>query len=230
LEIEPKQLSALGTVMTDTKERQIWSYYPGPLTQLGDYSLQLTVKTNDLVVLTPSEPVAFKKHLKEAVLQKLRFMFDPAFFIPNLTVEELKQGIKHAEIIIGNEYEVGMMEKRVNPSTGSGRSRLIRNQLIGKQILVKTMGERGVEIFLNKKVSKIPAVKVSRVADPSGAGDAFRGGFLAGYMAGKPVDECVRMGAVAGAYCVERAGTQNHRFTITEFYQRLEESYGKKNI
>jgi adenosine kinase len=216
IDIDPDHLSALGTVMTDEKQRQIWSYYPGPLTQLMAVSLGHMVKPDEFVALLPSEPKSFVKHLKELVEMEARFMFDPAFFIPNLSIEELELGIQHAQIVIGNEYEISMMERKVN--------RLISDQLIGNQILIKTVGERGVVVWQGTRTWQIPAVKVKKMIDPSGAGDAFRAGFLAGYIDGKPIEECARMGALAGAYCVENQGTQKHQFSITQFKERL---YGK---
>lgn len=211
--VDRAMMSASGQVMTDLDDNQIWSYYPGPLVKMADYRLQMTVKTGDFIALMPSEPKSFVNHLKELVKFKAHFLFDPAFFIPNLTKAELSLGLKHAQIVIGNDYEIELMEKKVN--------RLIRNQLTGKQLLIRTLGERGSEIYSSGKVIKIPAAKVKQVADPTGAGDAYRAGFLAGYIEGKSVLDCARMGAVAAAYTVETFGTQTHIFSLSEFRNRL---------
>lgn len=220
LKIDTRLLSACGHVMTDKSHNQIWSYFPGPLLKMKEVRLKIVVDAeNDFAALMPSEPEVFKKHLRELVKIKAHFMFDPAFFIPNLTKAELLMGIKNAEIIIGNEYEIALMEKKVN--------QVISDQLNSNQMLIRTLGENGSEIVSNGEVIKIPAVKVKKAVDPTGAGDAYRAGFLAGYIDGKTLSECGRMGAVAGAYCVENIGTQGHGFTLNQFNRRLYGETGK---
>ncbi|OGV95648.1 hypothetical protein A2W24_06985 [Microgenomates group bacterium RBG_16_45_19] len=211
-------LSASGQVMTDKQDNQLWSYYPGPLRKLSAYSLEPIVKPHDLVALLPSEPKAFAKHLREVVKRKARFMFDPAFFIPNLTQAELRLGLTYAEMIIGNDYEIALMENKVK--------RIIRHQLTKKQVLIRTLGERGSEVYTGGMVHQIPAAKVKRVVDPTGAGDGYRSGFLTGYIEGKSMLDCGRMGAVAAAYTVEKYGTQTHHFTLQQFQERLRQAYG----
>ena len=215
LGMDKSSFSAVGHVMTDKDNNQIWSYYPGPLVKMEDYRLQMLVKPGDLVVLLPSYPKAFGKHLREVVKMGNDFLFDPAFFIPNLSVADLGLGLREAAIVIGNEYEITLMEKRTGIKVREGN-----------KIVIMTMGERGSVIYQGAKRWQIPAVKVKRIVDPTGAGDAYRAGFLVGYIAGNYPEECGRMGALTGAWCVEHQGTQNHQFTHKEFRERL---YGNKD-
>ena len=58
------------------------------------------------------------------------------------------------------------------------------------------------------------------VTEPTGAGDAFRGGLMRGIQLGLPWDVSGRMGALAATYVLENFGTQSHRFTPAEFVTR----------
>jgi adenosine kinase len=213
LTIDKTYNSAVGHVMTDLDNNQIWSYYPGPLTRMKDIRLQKIVDKKDLIALLPSQPLAFEAHLEEVILMGNDFLFDPAFFIPNLTKEILLIGIKRAKIVIGNDYEIGLMERK----TGVSVSKWLDNQ---SKIVIKTLGVNGSVVYQGKKVFQIPAAKVNGVVDPTGAGDAYRAGFLAGMFEGQDLHQCGWLGAVAAAYSVEKAGTQTHRFTKSGFEKR----------
>src|SRR5690606_11459995 len=101
-----------GNVMTDRDNNQVWSFYPGPLANMKGISLKGLVEKDDFVALLPSEPGSFVKHLHEAVELGLEFLFDPAFFIPNLSKVDLLLGLENARIIIGNDYEIALMEQK----------------------------------------------------------------------------------------------------------------------
>lgn len=225
IKIDKTMMSACGHVMTDLSDNQIWSYFPGPLTKLKNIRLQeFKDKESTFLALMPSEPAAFKKHLAELCQMKAHFMFDPAFFIPNLTKEELSLGIKQAEIIIGNDYEIALMEKRIKATMVTWFNGLMAKNAI----VIKTLGEKGSEIYCQGEKINIPAAKVKAIVDPTGAGDAYRSGFLAGYMRDLDLKTCGQMGAVTAAYTVESFGTQTHKFTLKEFKKRFEANFSKK--
>ncbi|HVO31012.1 MAG TPA: PfkB family carbohydrate kinase, partial [bacterium] len=75
---------------------------------------------------------------------------------------------------------------------------------------------------------KIPPAKAAKVVDPTGAGDAYRAGFVSGLVRGFSMESCGRMGSVAAVYAVENYGTQNHKYTRDEFLKRYQENFGSK--
>ena len=93
--------------------------------------------------------------------------------------------------------------------------------------LITTLGEEGSVINEKGAETRIPAARALGVKDPTGAGDSFRAGLLHGLSQGRPLAVAARMGAVAAAYCVEQHGTQEHAFTLDEFWARYEENFGK---
>ncbi|OGK26200.1 hypothetical protein A3D76_06315 [Candidatus Roizmanbacteria bacterium RIFCSPHIGHO2_02_FULL_37_9b] len=208
--------TAAGFVMTDPKDNQIWMFATGAMKdaknlKLNSSRLARTLK-NSFILISPTELTAMSNYVKDCVKLNLDFAFDPAFFIPHFSPEILSLGVKKAKIIFGNDYEIAFMEKRLNQKiTG----------LINKdQIVVKTLGDKGSEIFQNGKWIKIPVYKTKTV-DPTGAGDAYRAGFLFGYLQSLPVKTCGLMGAVTASFAVEIKGTMNLKFNKNNFKVRL---------
>jgi adenosine kinase len=92
--------------------------------------------------------------------------------------------------------------------------------------IVVTMGERGSEILTPDRALAIPAVPPRQVVDPTGVGDAYRGGFLKGLALGAGFEVCGRMGSVAAAYALEHLGGTSHSYTREEFMERYREAFG----
>lgn len=213
---DQKQPTAVGNVIADKENNQVWSFYTGPLDQVK--GVRLGKMGVGFVVVAPTVKVAFEDHLDEVVKEKLPFMFDPAFYIPTFSKKILSLGVKKAEIVIGNDYEIELMARRLEKSL---------DKLMNKdQVLVTTLGAKGCVVRQGKQKYEVKAVKVKKAVDPTGAGDAFRAGFLAGFLAGESLERCGQMGAVAGAYAVEVYGTQRHKFTKKQFEKRLKENFG----
>jgi adenosine kinase len=147
----------------------------------------------------------------------LPYFFDPGQKITAYTTEELKQLTDGAKILFMNDYELRL----ISDKTGWGESDLAKNV----DTLIITLGGEGSRVVTKDSEKKIEAAPVPKIVDPTGAGDAYRAGFLKGYVLGLPAETCAKMGSVAGAYCVEVYGTQKHHFTPDEFKKRYEETY-----
>jgi ribokinase len=76
-------------------------------------------------------------------------------------------------------------------------------------VVVVTMDAEGSVLHLEGKEHRIPAVPVE-VRDPTGAGDAYRAGFLAAYKKGYPPLTACRVGAVTASFVVEKEGCQTN--------------------
>lgn len=218
--VDPNVYSAWGHVMTDINENQMWMYYPGALKRMSEIDLKALLQPRDIVVLMPSEPKAYVKHLHQLVEERAAFVFDPAFFVPNLSPEELTLGIDHAAIVIGNDYEIELMQQK----TGKTLQDWLRDDLI----VIETEGDKGSTIWQGNEFFRIPTVQVESAHDPTGAGDTYRAGFLAGFVKNLPLAVCGRMGSLAAAYCVEKPGTQVFGYSMDEFKARYKESFGEE--
>lgn len=216
LRIIESEATASAFIMTDQADNQITGFYPGAMKA----SKILSVKEADLVVVSPDDPEAMIKHVGECQKLKIKYLFDPGMQLPRLTDEDLKVGLAGAEILIGNDYEVNLIKSRLWMED--------TDLLEQVKIVITTMGEKGAEIKSREGKVVISAAKPNSVSDPTGAGDAFRAGFLAGYMRNFGLKTCGQMGAVASCYTVEKYGTTTHEFTLPEFCKRYEENYGEK--
>lgn len=214
------EVTARGFVTTDGDDNQIWGFYEGAMRQSRTLSLKKFTKKDELVMIAPDDPPAMIRYVNEAISTKTPYVFDPAFNIPHFDIKNFKKAVQNAHILIGNDYELELIKRRLQWD----QKKLVRNV----NIVITTLGPKGAQIETKKQQFIIPPAKPLNESDPTGAGDAFRGGFLAGYMKGFPLEICGRMGALAAVYTVEKYGTQTHKFTLNQFIKRYYENYGNK--
>ncbi|HLL61082.1 MAG TPA: PfkB family carbohydrate kinase, partial [Candidatus Nitrosocosmicus sp.] len=129
-----------------------------------------------------------------------------------IDLEDLKKGIAHCKYLIGNDYEISSIFEK----TGSEA-----NELIGKGTsIITTLGEKGVHYIDSEHEYEIPAYRGSKIIDPTGAGDAFRGGFVAGITSGKTTLDSLKQGNAIASFAIEKYGTVNHKPTRSEIEER----------
>ena len=204
-------------VMTDKDDNQIGSFYSGATKYAKKLHISDCKKKSAFVVLAPTEPDAMIQYVRECTKAQLDYMYDPAFQIGNFSKEALTDGISHAKILIGNDYEIALIEEKLEISH--------EELILMVPILITTLGSKGSIIEARNDAMHIKPAKARNTSDPTGAGDAFRGGFLAGFLRGFPLETCGRMGSVAAVYTVEKYGTQTHTFTTREFTDRYKENF-----
>jgi len=156
-------------------------------------------------------------HCAEAKDLGALLLFDPSQQIPRLSGEQLAAAIRGAYALAVNEYEFAMLKDKTGMDEAGIRAAV--------EILVVTRGEEGSTIFCNDTCLQVPTIVPSRVVDPTGVGDAYRAGFIKGLLAGLRLATCGRMGATAGCFVLEHAGTQEHRFTREEFGARYRSAF-----
>lgn len=204
-------------VITDSSDNQIGAFYTGATKYNKDLSV-VTPDTKSFVVIGPNDPEAMKKFVAECRAQGLRYLYDPAFQIGNFSADDLRTAIEGAELLIGNDYEIALIEQKLEIT----HEELI---LMGPKAVITTLGAQGAVIETRHEAVHIKPAKPKNVSDPTGAGDAFRGGFLTGYLKGFDLAVAGQMGAVAAVYTVEKYGTVTHHYTKDEFVRRYEENY-----
>jgi adenosine kinase len=203
--------------ITDMDNNQIGSFYVGAMKHAGKLSLHTVTQPVQFVMIAPTDPGAMVKTVTECRMLNVPYMYDPAFQIATFTKEQLTEGITGAKILIANDYEMTLLEEKTESS---------HEEIVAKvPIIITTLGAKGSIIETRHESIHIKPANVKNIVDPTGAGDAYRGGFLAGYLRGFSLDICGRMGSVAAAYTVELFGTQTHRYTKREFITRFDSNF-----
>jgi len=211
------ELTATGFAIVDKLDNQLWGYYRGALKKATLLSLKKIKEKIDFLYIGPNDPKVVPKFAFEAKKLKIPYAFDPAFQIPQIPKDKLLNSINGAEILFGNDYEIALMCKKLKISH-TKLKKLVK-------VLVTTLGEKGSVVETKNKKIKIKAAKPNEVLDPVGAGDAYRAGFLAGYLEGKDLKTCGQMGSVCAVYSVEKYGTTSHKFSKKEFVKRYKKNY-----
>ena len=211
------ELTATGFAIVDKLDNQLWGYYRGALKKATLLSLKKIKEKIDFLYIGPNDPKVVPKFAFEAKKLKIPYAFDPAFQIPQISKNKLFSSIKGAQILFGNDYEIALICKKLNLK----KVKLLK--LV--KILVTTLGEKGSMVESGDKKISIRVAQVKEVADPVGAGDAYRAGFLAGYLEGKDLKTCGRIGSVCAVYTVEKYGTTTHHFSKKEFVKRYKKNY-----
>ena len=210
--------TATFTVMTDQADCQIGGFYPGAMSDAVSLSLAAFPKLNTFVVLSPHDPTQMARQVAECAEHGLRLFYDIGQQVVNVSAEDLQAGVAAAELLILNDYEMGTLAKK----TGWGEVEICQKV----KVCVVTLGEKGCVIRAHGQELSVPAAKIEKLVDPTGAGDAFRAGFLYGYVRGWEPLSCAQLGATAAAYDVEQLGAQTHHFTRNDIVRRTQENFG----
>jgi adenosine kinase len=211
----PGVFTASFFVSTDRANSQIATFYPGAMGYAGQLSLrELDGQPPDLVMISPNAPEAMNLYVQECQEMAIPYIYDPSQQIVRLSAEDIRCGIEGALALFVNDYEYALVQKL----TGLSAEEILNNR--PDAFVVVTHGAQGAIIYTSQRTYQIPAVSPERVVDPTGVGDAFRGGFLTGYSNGLDLLVCGRMGALAATYCLERRGPQGHSYSRREFVNR----------
>lgn len=204
-------------VNTDLAQNQIGHFYAGAMAHAGKLRLAEQSPGAELVIVSPNEPSAMRKYVEECKQLGVDYIYDPSQQTIRLPADDLCAGIDGCYLLTINDYELSMIQEK----TGLTPEAI---QEMAGGILV-TRGEEGSEILIDGERHRIPAVAPRHMAEPTGAGDAFRAGLMRGIQLGLPWSISGRMGALAAAYVLENMGTQNHYFTVEDFVSRYREHF-----
>lgn len=209
-------------VTTDTELNQIASFFPGAMSEARNIELSpIMEKTGklDLIVISPDDPEAMLRHSEVARQEGIAIAADPSQQMARMTGEDIKKLITGATYLFMNEYELALAIQKTGWS-----DREILEQV---KYRVVTLGSEGARVeSLHGKTIKVNTPKEKSKTDPTGVGDSFRSGFVAGLAWGLNHERCAQLGSMIATYVIETTGTQEYRFTSAEFLARFKEAYG----
>jgi adenosine kinase len=219
LRVIPGEYTASFFVTTDRSHSQIASFYPGAMGRSAELSLsQLELSESRLVVISPSDPAAMTKYTEQAKDLGISYVFDPSQQIVRMSADEICSGVLGSMAVFSNDYEWALIENK----TDLKPAQILANTPDPQQsFIVVTRGDKGASIYSQQREFHIPVIPPQRIVDPTGVGDAFRGGFFTGYSHRLDLELCAQMGVLAATYCLENRGPQGHSYTPSEFLDRF---------
>jgi adenosine kinase len=207
-------------VNTDEEQNQIGHFYTGAMAEAGQLSFAAHASDAELAIISPNDPAAMRTYAAECRELGLEFIYDPSQQTIRLSAEDLLAGLEGCTLLTVNEYEFSMIQEK----TGLSEEQILQRC----RGLLITRGKSGSTILVDGCRHDVPAVPLRALVEPTGAGDAFRGGLMRGMQLGLPWEICGRMGALAAAYVLESFGTQAHYYTTAEFVARFREHFDDK--
>ncbi|HKZ68997.1 MAG TPA: carbohydrate kinase family protein, partial [Anaerolineales bacterium] len=212
-----KQITGVKTASffanTDQANLQIASFFAGAMAHADEVKVADLPFKPDLVVISPDDPTAMRNRIRECVTAGIPYLYDPSQQLARVSEADIRDGVEGAKMIVVNDYEAHLIENR----TGLTEADMV----LGDKALVVTRGKDGATIYAGGHRYDIPVFPEVHIIDPTGTGDAFRGGFLRGLALGLNWELSGKMGALSATYCLEHKGTQNHSYTVREYVERF---------
>ena len=212
------EITATGFTTTDMDDNQLTGYYGGAMLRASMLGVDDATPGAEALIVGPNDPAAMIRLVRECRERGLPFVFDPAHQLPRLSGDDVMEGSRGAWILIGNDYELELIMER------TGRD--LPGLLILAEIVVTTLGRDGSQLATRTGTVDIPPAPAVRESDPTGAGDAYRSGLVAGLLRGLDLEAAGRVASLAATYVVEQVGTVEHSYTPAEFSKRYEEAFG----
>jgi adenosine kinase len=207
---------------TDQENHQIASFYPGAMEDAASLSIADLERKPDLVVISPNAPDAMDKYIDECIELGIPYLYDPSQQLVRMDSDGIKKGVNGANYLFINEYEFSLIMDKTGYS---------EDELINRVYLVAvTRGKDGSTICVDGQRHEVDVVPPKNISDPTGAGDAFRGGFLTGMSNGMDWVTCAQMGALTATYCLESDGPQGQSYTIEEYLKRYRENFDDQGL
>jgi adenosine kinase len=213
----PGKFTASFFCSTDVEGNQIASFYTGAMANAAELSFR-TVDRCRLAIISPNDPQAMIQYAEECRTLGLRYIWDPGQQCARMSGDELYQGVLGAALVICNDYEFELLRQKTELNE--------QGVLERAQALVITRGENGCSVYDSQGRRDVPAVPPTQIVDPTGVGDAFRGGLMKGMVNGADLVVCAQLGAVAAAYALEHLGGQSHAYSWSEFRNRYVVNFG----
>jgi len=206
---------------TDVDNNQIASFYTGAMADAGQLSFR-SVHGCGLAIIAPNDPGAMVQYAEECRTIGIPFIFDPGQQCARMSGDDLRNGLTGATVVIVNDYELELLRQK----TGLSEADILK---LAKALII-TRGELGSSVVTADAWMDVAAVAPHRIVDPTGVGDAYRGGFMKGMALDLPYETCARMGSVAATYALEHLGGLSHAYTWDEFKQRYQQHFGALTI
>ncbi|WP_367322413.1 carbohydrate kinase family protein [Streptomyces sp. HUAS ZL42] len=222
VQISAERATARFMCITDADANQIASFYAGAMQEAREIDLGQVLGGRprpDLVLVGPNDPEAMLRHTRECRDLGLLFAADPSQQLARLDGPQARDLVSGARWLFTNDYEAALLLER----TGWDRDDVLER--VGAW--VTTLGGEGVRIDrAGRSPLIVPAVPDAPITDPTGVGDAFRAGFLAGLGHELPLAAAARLGCVVASAALSTVGSQAYRIDRDHILTTAARAYG----
>jgi adenosine kinase len=204
-------------ITTDEDDNQITAFHPGAM-NFSHLNTLIDVEDIRIGIVSPDGKQGMQEHAEQFAERGIPFIFDPGQGMPMFNGEELLHFLELANYATFNDYESELVQERTGLSL---------EQIAEKvEALIITLGSKGSHIYTEGRIIEIPVVPPKQILDPTGCGDAYRAGLLFGLINDLDWEVTGRIASLLGTIKIEHEGTQNHVFSLAEFKQRYQQSFG----
>lgn len=213
IKVITEELTAGAYITTDKSNNQITGFNPGAMKYSSELNIEGLNPEETLLLVSPGNLNDMINYPKLCKQQGIAYIFDPGQALPVLQAQDLIDVITGCKLLIVNDYEFNLIMDK----TG-----LTKDELLAlAQSTIITLGQAGSELYSQTGKLVIPSFKAAQVVDPTGAGDAYRGGLLSGLINGSDLETSALQGSVCASFAVECNGTQVYSFSPEEFATRM---------
>ncbi|MFH1081165.1 MAG: carbohydrate kinase family protein [Pseudomonadota bacterium] len=214
IRIVEEEHTAGAYITTDRSDNQITGFNPGAMKYSSLLNFEEFPQKETIVIVAPGNFEDMANYPRICKDRGIDYIFDPGQSLPMWDAKDLLTAIEGARILIVNDYELDLIMHKTGLNKGS---------LLGMTgAIITTLGELGSRISTPNGDTGVPVVRVKKVEDPTGAGDAYRGGLISGLVRGKTLEQSAWLGSVCASFAVECHGTQEYHFAPEEFNMRLD--------
>ena len=217
----PELFTAQAMITTDLDNNQITAFHPGAMSESQQTHVNDALaagKRPAIGIVAPDSREGMLHHARQFAEADIPFIFDLGQAMPLFNGEDLRQFIELASYVTVNDYEAQVLLSRTAWTSAEVAAKV--------RAFIVTHGERGASVFADGKQIAIPAVPAERVVDPTGCGDAFRGGLLYGIENGLDWETTGRLASLMGALKIAQQGPQNHWLSREEIGNRFQSAFG----
>jgi len=210
--------TAQAFITTDLDDNQITAFHPGAM-QHAHVNKVTDAQDIAIGIVAPDGRDGMLQHAQQMAEAGIPFIFDPGQGLPMFSGDDLARFVDQATWVAVNDYEWQLVQQKTSWSARDLTSRV--------KALIVTRGAKGSVIYTAEEEIEIPCARPEAVIDPTGCGDAYRAGLIHGLLRGLDWHTTGRIASLMGAIKIESLGTQNHRFTLPQFEERLARSFGR---
>ncbi len=219
IRIVAEEATASAYITTDLADNQITGFNPGAMKLPAGFDYSAADPQDSIAIVAPGNLEDMAQFTDAHQRLGIYTIFDPGQSLPAWQGDGLARCIEQSNLLVSNDYELGLILERTGWT---------EEQLLDKAgAVVTTKGEHGCDVSDNQGLSAhVPVIPTANVVDPTGAGDAFRGGLIKGLIQDLTLERAAQLGTVCSHYVIQQYGTQQYRYTPQEFQSTLEQHFG----